>query len=308
VIYNPGSEFLAKRVTTIVNNLSWVSEGSLGNEIRPINIVLQSQPIITNGYVGLAPWRSEFFLTPLQNTLQFGTSKWIDNLAVHEYRHVHQYANFRKGISKLAYLIAGQEGQALANAAAVPDWFFEGDAVYSETKFLSHGRGRMPFFFDAYHSLWQANKKYSYQKLRNGSWRDYVPDHYALGYLLVQYGYKEYGDDFWGKVTDDAVRFKGIIYPFQQSVKKHAGISFNEFVSKAIDSYKLNMKKNIDADEVLIGNVDEKKVVDYQFPLWVGKDSILALRSAYNEISKWVFIHNGIVTKLAVKDIGDILD
>ena len=304
VIYNPGSEFLAKRVTTIVNNLSWVSEGSLGNEIRPINIVLQSQPIITNGYVGLAPWRSEFFLTPLQNTLQFGTSKWIDNLAVHEYRHVHQYANFRKGISKLAYLIAGQEGQALANAAAVPDWFFEGDAVYSETKFLSHGRGRMPFFFDPYHSLWQANKKYPYQKLRNGSWRDYVPDHYALGYLLVQYGYKEYGDDFWGKVTDDAVRFKGIFYPFQQAVKKHAGISFNDFVSKAIDSYKLNMKKNSEGDEVLIGKVDEKKVVDYQFPLWIGKDSILALRSAYNEISKWVVIQNGIITRLSVKDIG----
>ena len=304
VIYEPNSEAHAKRVTTIINNLSWVSEGSLGNEIRPINIVLQSQPVITNGYVGLAPWRSEFFLTPLQNTLQFGTSKWIDNLAVHEYRHVHQYANFRKGISKWAYLIAGQEGQALANAAAVPDWFFEGDAVYSETKFLSHGRGRMPFFFDSYHSLWQANKKYAYQKLRNGSWRDYVPDHYALGYLLVQYGYKEYGDDFWGKVTDDAVRFKGIFYPFQRAVKKHAGISFNDFVSKAIDSYKLNMKKTSEGDEVLIGKVDEKRVVDYQFPLWIGKDSILALRSAYNEISKWVVIHNGIVTKLAVKDIG----
>jgi len=304
VIYNIGSEALAKRVTTIINNLSWVSEGSLGSEIRPINIIMQTQPIITNGYVGLAPWRSEFFLTPLQNSLQFGTTKWIDNLAVHEYRHVNQYSNFRKGISKWAYLLAGEEGQALANAASIPDWFFEGDAVYSETKFLPQGRGRMPFFFDAYHSLWQANKKYNYQKLRNGSMRDYVPDHYALGYLLVQYGYKEYGDDFWRKVTDDAVRFKGILYPFQQAVKTHAGISFNEFVSKAIDSYKLNMKTTKEGSEMLVGNVDEKSVVDYQFPIWVGKDSILALRSGYNEISKWVVMHEDKYTKLAVKDIG----
>ena len=304
VIFSPGSEAHANRASTIVNNLSSFREGSLGTAIRPINIILQTQPVITNGYVGLAPWRSEFFLTPLQNTLQFGTASWIDNLSVHEYRHVHQYANFRKGISKWAYIVAGEEGQALANAAAVPDWFFEGDAVYSETKFLSQGRGRMPYFFDPYHSLWLANKKYSYQKLRNGSLRDFVPDHYALGYLLVQYGYKEYGDDFWGRVTNDAVRFKGIIYPFQHAVKKHAGIPFKQFVEKAIDSYRLNMKPAKQDDEKMIGKADEKRAVDYQFPLWIGKDSILALRSAYNEISKWVILANEKITGLAVKDIG----
>ena len=304
VIYSQGSDKLAKRVITIINNLSWVDQGSLGNTLKPIQIVLQSQPLISNGYVGLAPWRSEFYLTPLQNGLYFGSTKWIDNLAIHEYRHVHQYANFRKGISKWAYVLAGEEGQALANAAAVPDWFFEGDAVYSETKFLSQGRGRMPFFFDPYHALWLANKKYSYQKLRNGSLRDYVPDHYALGYLLVQYGYKEYGDDFWGKVTSDAVQFKGIVYPFQQAIKKHAGISFIQFVSKAIDSYKLKMDRQVPDNEKLIGHIDEKKVVDYQHPLWVGKDSVLALRSSYDEIAKWVILHQGKVTRLAVKDIG----
>jgi hypothetical protein len=31
--------------------------------------------------------------------------------------------NFRKGISKLAYYIAGEEGQLLANSAAVPIGF-----------------------------------------------------------------------------------------------------------------------------------------------------------------------------------------
>lgn len=304
LIFSQPGEELAKRVTTVINNLAWVTNGSLGEELKPINIVLQEQPLINNGYVGLAPWRSEFYLTPLQNALYFGTTKWIDNLAVHEYRHVHQYANFRKGISKFAYLIAGQEGQALANAAAVPDWFFEGDAVYNETKFLSQGRGRMPYFFDPYHSLWLANKKYSYQKLRNGSMRDFVPDHYALGYLLVQYGYKEYGDDFWGKVTNDAVRFKGLVYPFQQAVKKHSGIRFGDFVSKAIDSYKLNMNNEVAKNERLINKVDQKKVVDYEYPLWIGQDSILVLRTAYDEIAKWVLLHKDTMTRLATKDIG----
>lgn len=85
-------------------------------------------------------------MTPLQNGLELGSTNWTDNLAVHEYRHVHQFSNFRKGASKLLYLLAGQEGQSLANAASIPDWFFEGDAVYTETKYLEQGRGRLPYF------------------------------------------------------------------------------------------------------------------------------------------------------------------
>ncbi|MEJ7673189.1 MAG: hypothetical protein WKF59_10865 [Chitinophagaceae bacterium] len=54
----------------------------------------------------------------------------------------------------------------------------------------------MPFFHTPYRSLWQADKKYSWMKLRNGSYKDYVPNHYALGYLLVAYGREKYGDGF----------------------------------------------------------------------------------------------------------------
>jgi hypothetical protein len=220
VIFTPGFEDAAKRITKITDAIANQKQGMLGDKSKPISIVLQPNPVVSNAYVGLAPWRSEFYVMPLQNSLQLGSTNWMDNLAVHEYRHVHQYSNFRKGLSKFAYIIAGEEGQALANAASIPDWFFEGDAVYTETQYLAQGRGRMPYFFDPFKAVWLGKKKYSFQKLRNGSLQDFIPDHYALGYLLVRYGNEKYGNDFWGRVTDDAVRFKGLFYPFPKSDKK----------------------------------------------------------------------------------------
>ena len=43
-------------------------------------------------------------------------------------------------------VLFGENGRALANAAAIPDWFFEGDAVYNETLMSTQGRGRLPYF------------------------------------------------------------------------------------------------------------------------------------------------------------------
>ena len=163
IVFPNGSDADALRVNAITRLLENQDSGRLGNARLRIPIVLQTLPTVSNAYVGLGPWRSEFFLFPPQDALNLGSTSWLDNLSVHEYRHVHQYANFRKGLSKFAYLIAGQEGQALANSASVPNWFFEGDAVYTETKYLSQGRGRLPGFYDPFRSLWTANKQYGYQ-------------------------------------------------------------------------------------------------------------------------------------------------
>jgi len=116
----------------------------------------------------------------------------------------------------------------LAINASIPDWFYEGDAVYNETVLSNQGRGRLPLFMNAFPSLWQsgpqgaAPKKYSWMKLRNGSLKDYVPNHYYLGYLLVNYGREKYGADFWAKVTKDASGYKGLFYSFQRDIKRHA--------------------------------------------------------------------------------------
>lgn len=305
IIFPKGMDTAAFAISKWINRIDKEKTGKLGGQSSKIPIVVQNLPVISNAYVGLGPWRSEFYTFPPQNALYLGSTSWIENLVVHEYRHAHQYSNFKNGLSKFAYIIAGQQGQALANSASVPDWFFEGDAVYEETKYLSQGRGRLPYFFDPFHSIWLGKKKYSYQKLRSGSLKDLVPNHYALGYILVAYGNTRYGDEFWGKVTQDASRFKGILYPFQKAVKKHSGVSYADFVKASLSSFKEQMPQSVtDTSMELVSSPTERRLINYHFPVWLEGDSILALKSPYNQIPHWVLFHGGKEKRMGVKEIG----
>ena len=159
-------------------------------------------------------------------------------LAIHEYRHVQQYNNFCVGLSRAFYILFGQDGLALANSLAVPNWFFEGDAVYQETLVSQQGRGRLPLFLTGFEALWVSEKNYSWMKLRNGSYRDYTPDYYPSGYMLVAYGRDEYGSGFLGRTAVEAAAFKGLFYPLQKSIHRNAGITFDSFRIRALDYFR----------------------------------------------------------------------
>jgi hypothetical protein len=237
IIFPEGLHNEASRVAAVVHQLAAENPQPIGGRLKKINIVLQNQTILANGYVAPGPYRSEFFLTAPTDNFDIGSTSWADMLSLHEYRHVMQFNNFRNGISKAMHILFGDDGYSLATAASVPDWFFEGDAVYYETLLSAQGRGRIPQFMNEYPALWQAGKKYSWMKLRNGSYKDYVPGHYHLGYLLVNYGYKKYGTGFWQKVTHDASAFTGLLYPFQKAVKRHSGVEFRKFADDAFQFY-----------------------------------------------------------------------
>ena len=165
VIFPKGMDSVANRVASVVHFMAGRQPFSLGKQQRKINIVLQHQTVVANGYVGLGPYRSEFFLTPEMNGLGQGSIPWADQLAVHEYRHVQQINNFNNGLSRFMRVIAGEQGYDLAINAAIPNWFYEGDAVYAETALSRQGRGRLPQFMNTFPALWQAGKNYSWMKL-----------------------------------------------------------------------------------------------------------------------------------------------
>jgi hypothetical protein len=208
VIFPQGLDSVAKHISTIIHNEQQHNFSTIGKKIKKINVVLQNGVTYSNGYVGLGPFRSEFYLMPSLNAFDLGAMPFADMLSVHEFRHVQQYNNFDVGLSKLGGTIFGEDGRAFFNAMAVPNWFFEGDAVYNETMLSRQGRGRLPQFLNSYKALFLAGKHYSYMQLRNGSYKNYIPDHYPLGYMLVAYGREKYGDDFWKNVTADAAAFK----------------------------------------------------------------------------------------------------
>jgi hypothetical protein len=129
IIFPVGLKDKASSVATIASKLG-ITQPTIGNRFRKINIVLQNQTTISNGYVGLGPRRSEFYLNPLQNSFELGSLPWHEQLALHEFRHVQQYNNFNKGASRLFYFLAGEYGLVFANATAIPNWFWEGRCCF----------------------------------------------------------------------------------------------------------------------------------------------------------------------------------
>jgi hypothetical protein len=282
IIYPDGLEEEARQVAFLVSGLSRTTLSTIGNKQRPVDIVFHNLTTISNGYVQLAPFRSEFQLTPEQNSFDLGSIPWNQTLAIHEYRHVQQYNNFRVGISKLFYILSGQDGLAFANNLSVPNWFWEGDAVYQETLVSQQGRGRLPLFLTGYEALWLSQKNYSWMKLRNGSYRDFTPDHYPLGYMLVSYGREKYGDDFWARTAVQAAAFRGLFYPMQTAVKRNADISFDSFHTRALDYFKNQLAENAYKTKLaLFGKNNAHFVSDQLFPQFTDSNHLVLLRSSY---------------------------
>ena len=236
----------------------------------------------------------------MQNSFELGSLPWTDQLAVHEFRHVQQYNNFDVGLSHVLRVLFGDGGQALANNGAIPNWFFEGDAVYNETNVTKQGRGRLPYFFDPYRSLWLAGKNYSWMKLRNGSYKDYTPDHYALGYLLVAYGREKYGDDFWKNVTHDAAAFKGLFYPFQKAIKKYSGRDYTQFRNDALGYFKNYFNQN--SPQRISQETGSYK--NEAFPALEKDNSLIYVRSTYDHVPVFIIKKGNIEKKIRIKDVS----
>ena len=100
VIFPVGLDSTAERVTNIITFINAPTLNTIGKKSKKINLVLQNQTTISNAYVGLGPFRSEFLLMPLQNSFELGSLPWADQLTIHEYRHVQQYNNFNTGLSE----------------------------------------------------------------------------------------------------------------------------------------------------------------------------------------------------------------
>ncbi|MES2849118.1 MAG: hypothetical protein V4685_08685, partial [Bacteroidota bacterium] len=303
VIFPKGLDSQAQRISNMVQMLDTTTLYSIGNKSRKWNIVLLNQNTEANAFVRLAPVVSELYMVPSQNNFGNGSLRWDDNLIIHENRHMQQFSNFNHGFTKVFSFLFGQEGQLLANGLTIPDYFFEGDAVFQETLVSRQGRGRMPSFYNSMKALWLADKKYNWMQLRNGSLRKFIPDHYELGYPVVMYGYEKYGNDFWKKVTTDAVDFKGLFYSYNKAVQKYSGKSYQQFTKDALEYYKEKIIENTAKDNFnFITPIQKNNVVDYLYPQFVSDDTIIVTKQSYKELNSFYFLINGKEKKIRVKD------
>ena len=304
IIFPYGLDSAGLRVANIVQQMNKAIQPTIGYKQKQVSILMQNQTTVANGYVQLAPFRSEFYLTPDQNSFEIGSLPWPEQLAIHEFRHVQQYNNFNVGLSKVLHVIFGEGGQAVGNELSVPNWFFEGDAVFNETHVSNQGRGRIPYFFDGYRALWADGRDYSYMKLRNGSYLDYTPDWYPLGYMLVSYGREKYGDYFWKNVTHDAASYKGGFYPFERAVKKYSGEDFVHFRNDGLNYYKQQFTTQ--TPQQFTANYKKKQhfIADQEYPAYVNDSTIIYMKTTYEHIPVFVVKTGNKEKKISVRDFS----
>ncbi len=177
VIFPKGLEKRAFRIASIINYEKENHTYSIGDKSKKVDLVLQTNQVLSNGFVALSPYRSEFFGTGLQDHSLLGSIDWLDVLSIHEYRHTLQYVNADRGFTRFLHYLQGQIGWGLSLNIAVPNWYLEGDAVLTETTLSEAGRGRTASFFKGLRANLLNGKEYAYMKSRNGSYKSMLPDH-----------------------------------------------------------------------------------------------------------------------------------
>lgn len=303
LIFPKGMETTAIKLAGLFSSLPVSPDNSSIGKFKKINFVVQNKTVQSNGYVGLGPYRSELMTVAPQNSFRLGLP-WLNTLGIHEYRHVQQFNHHNRGIARLTGKVLGDDARALLNNTAIPNWFWEGDAVWYETKLTETGRGRLPWFYNNFRSLWLSNNAYSYLKLRNGSLKDLVPGHYELGYLLVEYGKNKFGNGFWEKVTADAAVFKGLVYPFQNAFYRHSGMRFKDFVREVQDHYKIAiLEDNIKLDPDTSFNHFEGNRL---YPQWINDSTLVYTFNSFSQNPAFIIknIHTGVEKKITERYIS----
>ncbi|MHB1177908.1 MAG: TolB family protein, partial [Daejeonella sp.] len=265
---------MANTLERLVENVS----KTLGKSPRKITVILQNQGVIPNGFVQLAPRRSEFFTTPPQN---FDIQDWLNSLAVHELRHVVQLDKLTGNLKAPFF-----EGLALAIfGVTLPPWFFEGDAVGIETSLSPGGRGRLPDWELFFRTNTLSRPKYSYSKDYFGSFKDRTPGYYQLGYFMTSKLRRDYGKGIIDSVMTRISRNPFRPYSLSSAIKKLTGLTTRNLHDSTVTELGRLWKdqiQSINSTEYMPLNIrPEKTPADYLFPVKVKSGEIVVLKTGF---------------------------
>lgn len=246
-----------------------------------ITVVMNNQSVVSNGFVVWAPKRMEIVTSAPQEDL---TMPWLDELALHEYRHVAQLFSLNRGFTNIAGYFLGQI--AVGGVSGIsPLWFYEGDAVFNETVLSNTGRGRSGDFLKDYSSLERAGIRYSYDKAYMGSYKNYVPSYYHMGYQMIKHVNQYYGEDSWDKVMLNVAKRPFTVGSFNGGLKKTIDLNKVRLYEQAMDSLRQEVLCKEDVSPVQPGMFTSYKALAIQ-----SSDTLYALRTSMEAIPEIIRI------------------
>ncbi len=298
VLFPEGFNLQAQRMANTLEHIREAESSSLGVAPRKISIILQNQSSISNGFVTMFPRHSEFYTMPSQNYNFLGTNDWLNMLASHEYRHVVQYQHARRGFnSALFYLFGYPTFSGMAHAAA-PDWFWEGDAVVTETSLTPSGRGKIPNFSLLFRTNLLEGREFNYHKQYLRSFKHNIPNHYVLGYHMVSYLRKRTNDpDIWEKITARSWAVPFIPFAFSNAIKKETGLYVTDLYDEMAADLQKQWYRQIDSLKLTpfetLNTRPSTAYTDYLYPQPLPDGSVLVRKEGIGDIEQFVTIKDG---------------
>lgn len=215
IIYPDFFEKNAQRMANIYLQL-YRQANTLEIYPRKISMVIHADGGVSNGNVALVPRKSELYVLPPQNP----SDSWLEHLCTHEFRHVAQLDKINQGTTKGLYYLFGELFPIAVVGIYIPMWFMEGDAVAFETSVGKIGRGRSPEFLNEMKAQILEKGIYNYSKAVLGSYKDFVPNRYTMGYFMTANARVNYGPEIWAKALTRTGRRPFGITPFAKSLKQ----------------------------------------------------------------------------------------
>ncbi len=292
IVYPSDYEPEGQRVAHIFEKVYNYSGETLNNQPRKITIILHAKSMKSNGFVAWSPSRIELFPTPSQETY---AQDWVEQLAIHELRHHVQIDKIESELPAIFKILLGEQAASIVIGAYLPFWFLEGDAVVTETALSSVGRGRMPSFTMELKA--QADEKgiYSFDKAYLGSFKDYIPDYYQIGYQMVSNIRNQNGGEVWGKVLHHIARNPLGLNSLSKGLKMATGKNQDEHYREIMNNLKNTNPFNLgnQEDTILSGRRmvgASNEYISYQYPHFLNDSSFVALKTSLGHIQELVLV------------------
>ena len=298
ILFPQGFDDQAQRMANTLEHIYGPEARTMGETPRRISVVLQNQSSLSNGFVSYLPRRSEFYTMPAQDYNFLGTNDWLDMLASHEYRHVVQYRQATRGLNKFIYFLFGGTTFTGMSHIAAPQWFWEGDAVATETAFTPSGRGKIPKFGLVFRTNLLEGRTFNYHKQYLRSYKHYIPDHYVLGYHMVSYLRRKTGDpDIWNKVTSRAWGMPLMPFTFSNALHRETGRYVTGVFNDMAAELKQEWQQEIDQLQLTsfetIPTSRTKAYTDYQYPQPQADGSVIVMKQGIGDIDQFVRLVDG---------------
>lgn len=258
-----------------------------------IPVIIHNYSVQSNGYVAWAPKRMELYPTPEQNSIPLAPEQ---QLAIHELTHVFQMETLNQKFTKCLSYLLGQQAIGIVSSL-LPMWLLEGDAVFAESSLSPSGRGRSAAFQKQLKaSITDGAKKYKYDKILNGSYKDFVPDYYESGYQMVSWAMLKSDPQIWNKVFKFTAQQPFTLNPVNISLNSNAGLRKKTIWDGTYDNLKTlwttEIAKNQSVNYDYVNPEKHGKYINYYSPVFAGRDSIIAIETSLTDPPSFVLINH----------------